>query len=261
MIVDYHIHTEASPDAQGTMEEYVKKAVEKRIGEIGFSDHIMFREIAGYPYMQLHQMQTYIKNFLALKRCSEIPIKLGAEIDFFPEDAEKIKEFAQKHQFDYVIGAVHFIGNWGIDNPDQKQEYLNRDILQTYKEYFSLVEKLCKLRVFDVVAHVDIIKIFGFKPNSNYSNILVETAQVLAESNVCVEVNTAGLRKPCCEIYPSEQFLRILHSYDVPIVFSSDAHKPEDVGRNFKEALTLAKKVGYTSACVFNQRKRTFIEI
>jgi histidinol-phosphatase (PHP family) len=89
----------------------------------------------------------------------------------------------------------------------------------------------------------------------------METAEAIAKSKICVEINTAGLRRPCAEIYPGEQFLKILRDYDVPIVFGSDAHKPEDLGRNFKEALLLAKKVGYNQACIFNQRKPTFIEI
>jgi histidinol-phosphatase (PHP family) len=138
---------------------------------------------------------------------------------------------------------------------------LRRDILQTYKEYFSLIVEMCKSRLFDIVAHLDLIKIFGFKPNCDLSNILTETAQAIANSKICVEINTAGLRRPCAEIYPNEKFMKILHDYDVPIVFGSDAHNPEDLGRNFQEALFLAKKVGYRQACVFNQRRRSFIEI
>ncbi|MGF3522671.1 MAG: PHP-associated domain-containing protein, partial [Candidatus Bathyarchaeia archaeon] len=59
---------------------------------------------------------------------------------------------------------------------------------------------------------------------------------------VCTEINTSGLRRPCHEIYPSEHFLKILHSHNVPIVFGSDAHELDDVGRNFGEAVKFAKK-------------------
>jgi histidinol-phosphatase (PHP family) len=82
----------------------------------------------------------------------------------------------------------------------------------------------------------------------------------MAKSDVCAEINTAGLRKPCNEIYPSEQFLKTLHSRNVLIVFGSDAHQPSDVGRDFKEAVKLAKKVGYTQACLFNHRKKEFLK-
>lgn len=120
---------------------------------------------------------------------------------------------------------------------------------------------MCNSRLFDVVAHLDLVKIFGFKPNCDFSDILTETAETIAKSNMCVEINTAGLRRPCAEIYPSEEFLKMLNDYDVPIVFGSDAHNPEDLGRNFKEALTIAKRSGYAYACVFRQRNKTLVKI
>jgi histidinol-phosphatase (PHP family) len=135
-------------------------------------------------------------------------------------------------------------------------EFSKRDTWQVYSEYFGLVENAVNSRLFDVLGHPDIIKIFGAKPKTDFSHMLEETAEAIAESNVCTEINTRGLRKPCREIYPSEQFLRILRKHDVPITFGSDAHAPEDVGRDFKKALKLAKRVGYTHTCTFDHRDR-----
>ncbi|MEM3641532.1 MAG: histidinol-phosphatase HisJ family protein [Candidatus Bathyarchaeia archaeon] len=259
--MDYHVHTEASLDAKGTMEEFVKKAKRANIDEIGFSDHIMLSNISGYPCMPVHLMSAYVQKFLRTKESSDLPIKLGVEMDFIPGDVEKIREFVQKYPFDYVIGAVHFIGDWAVDYSPQIYEYLKRDILQVYKEYFTLVKKLCDCGLFDVLAHPDLVKIFGFKPKNDISNILTETAEAMAKSKICVEINTSGLRKTCSEIYPSEQFLKIIHSYDIPIVFGSDAHEPKDVGKNFKEAIKLAKKAGYTHACAFDHREKVLVKI
>ncbi len=259
--MDYHIHTKASPDARGTMEEYIGKAQGQSITEIGFSDHVTLHHVGVFQANLSEQfMQTCIQDFLVLKEKSELPIKLGAEIDFFPEKIENIREFIQRYPFDYAIGAVHFVGHWMVDSRSQIEEYKKRDMLQVYEEYFGLVQQLCACQLFDSIAHVDLIKIFGFKPRQDFSNILKETAEVIAKSNVCVEINASGLRRPCAEIYPSEQFLRILHSHDVPIVFGSDAHEPNDVGRNFKEAVDLAKKVGYAEACTFDHRAKNFVK-
>ena len=262
MLADYHIHTENSPDAKGSMEEYVRKAKEKALSEIGFSEHIIFHKIKDAPSMPIKSMPTYLQHFLSLREKSELPLKLGVEIDFIPGDnEEKIREFVQKHPFDYVIGAVHFIGKWAVDHPSQTHEYSERDISQVYEEYFGIVKKLCESKLFDVLAHPDLIKIFGFKPKGDFSHVLIEVAEVMAKSNICAEINTSGLRKPCKDIYPSEQFLKILHSQNVPIVFGSDAHQPEDVGRDFREAVKLAKKAGYTHTCVFNRRRRKSLKI
>jgi len=261
MIADYHIHTEASMDAKGSMEEYIRKAKGRKLGEIGFSEHTKLHNIEGHPFTPIKSMPTYLQHFLDLKATAELPLKLGAEVDFIPSFAQKIRDFIQKQPFDYVIGAVHFIDNWSVDSPSQINEYSKRDILKTYEEYFSLVKKMCESQLFDILAHPDLIKIFGFKPKTDFSYILIETAEVMAKFNVCAEINTSGLRRPCREIYPSEQFLKILYNHNVSIVFGSDAHEPDDVGRDFAEAVKLAKRVGYTQACVFECREREFVKI
>jgi histidinol-phosphatase (PHP family) len=261
MIMDYHVHTKASPDATGSMKDYIEKAREQKIDEIGFADHVMLRHSDSFQCLSDQLMPGHVQEFLATKEESVINVKLGVEMDFFPDKVEKIKEFVKEYPFDYVLGAVHFIGNWSIDSRRQRQEYERRNLLQAYEDYFHLVQEACACHVFDVLAHPDLIKIFGFKPDCDFSYILNETADVIAKSNTCVEINTAGLRRPCAEIYPSEQFLTMLHDCGVPIVFGSDAHNPEDVGRDFGEAIMLAKRAGYVCACVFDHRQKDFVKI
>lgn len=256
MIADYHNHTSFSSDARGSMEEYVVKAQENGIGEIGFSDHMLIHESKCYPRMTPESIPAYVENFRRVKEKSQLPVKLGVEMDFIPGNAEKVREFVSKFPFDYVIGSVHFIGDWEIDNPDQAQEYLKRGIMQVYEEYFTLVKQLCASRVFNILAHPDLVKIFGYKPNCDFSYILSDVADTMAKADVCAEINMRGLARPCKEVYPSEQFLRILHAHGVHITFGSDAHEPDELGKGLNEGLRLAKKVGYTDACVFDHRKK-----
>lgn len=261
MMADYHIHTKASPDAQGTIEECVEEAKKRNIDEIGFSEHLLLKHPIYHPDPFIQLLPVYVREFLDFKEKSDISIKLGIEVDFFPEEFERIKTLIHKYPFDYVIGSVHVIGNWVIDDPSEMAEYSRRDALQVYEEYFSLIKKSVQSELFDILAHPDLVKIFGARPSNDFSQILVETAQTMAESNICAEINTKGLRRPCQEIYPSEKFLKILHGHDVAVVFGSDAHEPSDVGRHFEEAVKLAKKVGYTDACIFDRRERMLSKI
>jgi len=261
MIADYHVHTRASPDAEGSMADCVRVAKKRRIPEIGFSEHVLLRPLKGRSTSFLHQMPTYVHDFVEFKENSSIPVKLGAEIDFFSGDVWKIEKFIRKYPFDYVIGSVHVIGDWIFDEPTEMHEYSKKDAWQIYNEYFNLVKSAASSRLFDVLGHPDIIKIFGAKPKADFSHILEESAEAIAGANVCIEINTRGLRRPCKEIYPSEQFLRILYRHNVPVTFGSDAHTPEDVGRDFNEAAILAKKVGYTHACLFDHRRRAAVRL
>ena len=261
MIIDYHIHTKASPDAEGNMQEYIKKAKEKKIDEIGFSDHILLKHLENRSDFLIYEMPNYVQDFLNLKKKSAIPIKMGTELDFFNDKVETMREFIRKYPFDYVIGSVHVIDNWIIDEPSAIQEYSKRDISQVYEDYFGLVKELCACRLFDVLGHPDLVKVFGFRPDEDLTQIYEETAEAIAGAKMCAEINPKGLIRPCREIYPSAQFLKILHTHDVPITFGSDAHTPNDLGLNLNEAVRLAKKVGYTETCTFSHRKKAFVKI
>jgi histidinol-phosphatase (PHP family) len=261
VIVDYHIHTEASPDAEGTMQDYIRVAQEKKIDEIGFSDHILLKHFENRSNLLVHEMPTYIQDFLEAKQESLVPMKLGAEVDFFDDKIDIMREFIHKYPFDYVMGSVHVIGNWIVDEPSEIQEYSKKDLSRVYKDYFGLVEELCACGLFDILGHPDLIKIFGFKPAEDLAAIYEETAEAIARAKMCVEINPKGLIRPCREIYPSLQFLRILHAHDVPITFGSDAHSPKDLGLNIDEAVRLAKKVGYSEACTFSNRQKIFVKI
>ena len=70
-----------------------------------------------------------------------------------------------------------------------------------------------------------------------------------------MELNTAGLRKDCKEIYPSPAIVQLAFQLGVPITFASDAHAPNEVGMNFAEAIQLARRAGYTHYCHFTKRR------
>jgi histidinol-phosphatase (PHP family) len=256
MIVDYHIHSKFSPDGSGDIADFIQEARKKRIDEIGFSEHVILHDQKGYPHRSLGQTEDYIEQFIRIKRDSAMPIKLGAEIDFFWEDVEKIKEFILKHPFDYVIGSVHYLGDWAVDSPLQKDEYKKRDISEIYEDYFLMIEKLCNSKLFDILGHADKVKIFGFKLNRDLKHLLEKTAEVISETGICVEINTSGLKEPCAEIYPSKTFLALLMQNQVPITFGSDAHRPSEVGRSFDQAVKLVKEVGYGKLCTFEKRRK-----
>ena len=73
---------------------------------------------------------------------------------------------------------------------------------------------------------------------------------------MAVEISTAGLRKPAGEIYPAPAFLSMCREAAVPVALSSDAHRPEDVGAGYEQALELLGELGITELAVFSGRQR-----
>lgn len=256
-MIDYHIHTKLCGHATGEVEQYVERAIEIGLTEIGFSDHLPFvdHERPGLA-MKLSELPCYVQQVERLrKNYPNITIRLGIEVDYFSNLWHKIAGLLVQYPFDYVYGSVHFISDWSFDSPYAYPEWNLADVDQVYEQYIELVCEAARSGLFDIMAHLDLIKIHGFRPFKNMHPQWESLVKCLKENGVATEINTSGLRKLGGEIYPSDEIVKLIKKYEVPIVFGSDAHRPQDVGRDFDQAVQLALKHGIHSAAQFIGRK------
>ncbi|MEW6446744.1 MAG: histidinol-phosphatase HisJ family protein [Bacillota bacterium] len=267
VLVDYHLHTRRCGHATGRLAEYVRFAEIRGLREIGFADHIPqyflppHRRDPGLA-MTEQELEAYVREVEGAAAASkEISVRLGIEADYSPGQEKKLEAILDRYPFDYVLGSVHYLSGWGFDNPSEVQGYSERDIDALYVEYFGLIRQMATTGLFDVVAHPDLLKKFGYRPRGNIHSLYEETVRVIAAAGLVVEVNTAGLRQPVEEIYPAPAFLELCYRYEVPVTLGSDAHRPEDVGRDFDRAEALLRKVGYREVAVFEKRRRTFLPL
>jgi histidinol-phosphatase (PHP family) len=248
-----------SGDAEGKLEDIIRIARVRGLAEIGVADHF---HPGGPEYsMRYEELQEYVRRVRSLRETNDFPVKLGIEVDFIPSLQSEIERIVRTEPFDYVIGSVHFIDSWGFDNAKYISQYEKWDMALLYETYFGLVQQCARSRLFNIVGHVDIIKKFGYRPKVDVTDVFVSTVDVLKECEVCVEVNTRGLMMPCREIYPSKEFLELCFDKGIPITLGSDAHKPEDVGRDFDQALKLIRDVGYENIVRFADQEWELVEI
>ncbi len=257
MSADLHNHTPLCKHATGTPQEYVQKAIEENIKYFGFSDHAPMNYDSKYR-MDFSQMREYEDAVLHVKHKykDSLHVLLGYEVDFLEG---YIDERVLKSDVDYLIGSVHFIDKWGFDNPEFIGEYKNRNIDKIWEEYFEAIEALAKRRLFHIVGHIDLIKIFNYLPKKDIRVLAKNAVKEIKKADMVVEINAAGLRKPVKEAYPSSSIMELLSEYDIPITFGSDAHKPEQVGFKQKEIYALAKAYGYTKCATFIEKERIMI--
>ena len=78
----------------------------------------------------------------------------------------------------------------------------------------------------------------------------------IAESDMAIEVSTAGLRKPVAEIYPAAGFLELCLEAGRPVALSSDAHVPEQLGHEYERTVDWLRDLGVTELAVFEGRSR-----
>lgn len=256
MIVDLHNHTILCNHATGSIDEYVEKAIEKRIAIFGFSDHAPM-DFDEYR-MRFDEMNTYEQRVLHAKEkyAAAITILLGYEVDFLEG---YIDSRVLERKVDYFIGSVHYLGKWGFDNPDFIGGYQNQDIDDIWQRYFDAIEALAKSNLFDIVGHIDLMKVFNFLPKKDIRLISEKAIKAIKKADLVVEINAAGIRKPVGEQYPSLTLLEMLAQNDIPITFGSDAHAPEHIGFAKEEMHALAKRFGYKKCATFQNREREMI--
>lgn len=278
MLLDYHTHTNLtnSNHALGSMEEYVEQALQRGLAELGFSEHLFVSQMnefrAKFANIKLSRQtgvaplfklfDTYVSKIQELqKKYTNIKIKIGTEVDYVPEHEDLIQAILTEYPFDYVIGSIHYLDGWGFDNPVEKDGFNTRDVNDVYLEYLNQIELTARSGLFDIIGHLDLVKIFGYRPTRNIMAAVEKTVKAIAEMNLAIEINTAGLRKPVKEIYPQEDWLQLCYHYHIPVILGSDAHHPQDVGAGFQQAVTLLNKVGYTQLASYTKRKRTYVKL
>jgi histidinol-phosphatase (PHP family) len=262
--VDYHMHTPLCRHASGEPVEYARRAVELGLTEIGFSDHSpMARDDFDNWRMFARQLDEYVaKVRLAQKNFPQLTIRLALEVDYLPGHEGWIRELAARHPWDYFIGSVHYISeSWDIDNPAKLSEWKKREAFDVWKIYFERLAMAAGSGLFDIIGHADLPKKFGIRPTQDCSPLYEHFLNAAAKAGCAIELNTAGLRKDCKEIYPSRELLAMAFQKNIPITFGSDAHAPEEVGLNFAEAIALARSVGYAETCRFHLRRREMVPL
>ncbi|MDQ6669626.1 MAG: histidinol-phosphatase HisJ family protein [Chloroflexota bacterium] len=267
-LVDYHVHTARCGHATGAMERYVEHAIAAGLTELGFSDHLFLYWLAPDsrdPELGMAEWEHdfYIQDVERCRRqyASDIVIRLATEADFVPGHEARLEAILRRYDWDYVIGSVHFLDGWGFDDGRYVSGFDAWDIDALYARYFDLVGASAETGLFDTIGHADLVKKFGHRPAGDQSEVYARVATRFAKSGVCVEVNTAGLRKPCREIYPSPDLLRACQLGGVPVTLGSDAHAPHEVASDLEAATRLMHETGYDGFVRYAARSRTHVPL
>ena len=258
MIVDLHNHTKLCNHAQGEIDEYIQEAIKCETKYFGFSDHAPMDFDPKYR-MSFEQMSFYENNILKYKEKykDKIEILLGYEVDYLAGHMDN--RVLHVENADYLIGSVHFLDSWGFDNPEFIGKYEEQNIDEIWQKYFDTIKEMANSKLFDIVGHFDLIKVFKFMPTKNIVHMAQAALEAIKKANMTLELNVAGYRKPVKEAYPSEELLKEAFKLNIPITFGSDAHKPEQVGLYNDNIINLAKSVGYTQCVYYKNRKKNFI--
>ncbi|RIH86182.1 Histidinol-phosphatase [Meiothermus luteus] len=250
---DSHIHTPLCKHAVGSPTEYLQAARKAGLAGLVFTDHSpMPPWFDPDVRMELAELPFYHATLERLRsEAGDFYVGIGLEADFHPGTEYFVQRLRAQYAYDYLIGSVHYIGAWPLDNPRYAAEFEERELREVYRAYFSLVAQAARSGLFHAIGHLDLPKVMGHRPPEGYADLAQEALEAIAGEGLALDVNTAGWRKRAGEIYPSPELLAQARAMGIPVVLGSDAHRPEEVAHRFAEAVALLRAVGYREAVVF----------
>lgn len=271
MHIDYHTHHERCGHAVGKLEEYVQRGIQLGLQQLGLSDHLPLIHVDPASYypemaMPMAELPRYVEECLTLKERYRgvIDLRVGLEADYIEGYEDQIREILSPYPWDYLIGSVHFLGEWDITDYRQVDGWEGKDELEVYRLYYDAVKKSALSGLYDIIGHMDVIKRFGYGPQTpegkaEVRTLELETLKVIADSGIAMELNASGLTKPCAEMFPAEHLLQEAFKLSISLTLGSDAHDPAKLGDGLQEARSMLWHTGFRELAVFEGRRRTTV--
>lgn len=250
-MIDMHVHLERVEYTFEWIDKFVDQAVKMGIDTMCLVEHThqfkefapMYKGVVEYSQFQhewyykkkLRNLSEYT-DFISVLRRRDYPVKLlfGLEVCYFEGMECLIDKYIHSFDFDHIIGSVHWLDNFGFDL--NREAWKNVDVNWAYKCHFDVMEKLIECELFDVVGHPDSLKLYGHLPTYDMKPTYEKIASLMKKHNIAAEQNGGvHMKQPQIEIGMAKDFLAAVKKHNVKIITSSDAHRPEDVGRNIAD--------------------------
>ena len=268
MLTDLHTHLRPDEDdtpperyfTTANAERYRQAASERGIAELGVSEHVyrfvQALEVWDHPFWRgwaRDDLDAYC-DFVR----EDTDLRLGIEADFVPGREDSMATLLEAREWDYVVGSIHFLRDRALDVRGEWDIWRDARPEDVWRRYFETLGEAARSGMFDVLAHPDLVKVWGSAapvPDRDPRFFYELAMEGIAESEVAIEVSTAGLRKPVGEIYPARAFLEMCLEAGRPVVLSSDAHVPEQLGYEYERAVEWLTDIGVTELATFERRQ------
>jgi histidinol-phosphatase (PHP family) len=251
-LVDCHVHTELSGHGTGTVAQVMGAAVFRGLSGLIFTEHLPLPQgldPENHISMPAEKLPGYASEVIAWAgRAHDLEVVLGAEADWIPgreDETAAIRDAAIRAGVSVLLGSVHFLDGWAFDDPSHIGEWAGRDVDAVWERYFAVWCEAARSGHFDVMAHPDLVKKFGYFPTHDPVELYIEAAAAAKQGGAIVEVSTAGLRKPVEQLYPGHGLLRTFCDAGVPATVGSDAHQVSEVGQDIEIAYRALADAGY----------------
>jgi histidinol-phosphatase (PHP family) len=288
-VIDYHLHLwpHSESSVQFSLDQiaaYCAHARTQGVTELALTEHAhRFRDVRavtgdfwtrwGYEptsaamasYFDFHtrnSLEEYVELAVAA-RDAGLPVRVGLEVDYCVDQMDALSALYAQYPFDVLIGSVHWLGSWQFDDFEQAAhaaQWRTRNVDECWAGYARALAELAATGAVDVLAHPDVIKVAGFRPDdcAPYWELMAAAA---AAADVSVECSSAGWLKPAAEQYPAAGFLDLLVTAGVTFTTASDAHRLDRVANRTDDLAALLEARGVTQLAAYDRRVRRMVDL
>jgi histidinol-phosphatase (PHP family) len=261
---DLHVHESHSGDAPGaTVEGYCRVAEERGIDEIGFATHLIITGPDTDYSIPPEYIAEYIEEVDTAQASTDVRLRTGLEVDYFPEEAKRLEMLLDEYTFDFVLGSLHYIHGHDIGSRRGTISFFSgKKIDAALDDYYGVWGEAVESGLFDVMAHPDYFRkyihlVYAESPVfEEYGSQIYKAFDSLRSCGVGVEVNSSGYRHGIEDCFPSLGFMKAAREAGVETVtIGSDCHSVENLGMRLEEAVRRLADAGYTHISVFKKRR------
>lgn len=256
---DLHVHTHYSADCTVPMAASCEAAIAAGITEIAFTDHVEHEPSdASFGYYRFGEYRRELER-VRERYGDQLTVLAGAEVDFNTGIAESVEAFLSAHEFDFVIGSVHYAEGGQLIFPEY---FIHRSLDDVFLPYFEQVHAAVETGWFDTIGHLDLPKRYAPQTRELYDPTRYRTSlgpvfRALIDRRVSFEINTSGLRQPPRASMPGPRIVQwYVEAGGELITIGSDSHVPETIGAGMSTTLDMLELCGIRAVSTFRQRAR-----
>ena len=236
MIANYHSHTPRCRHANGSEEEYIKRALEQGLQIFGFSDHTpQYFPGDYYSFMRMYpeELTDYCDTVRNLRKnySGKIQIPLGVEAEYYPATWKEMLLRLQDAGIEYMILGQHWLDN-EQNAPGSARATADEDLL---KRYCHQVMTGLDTGKFTYLAHPDLINFVGDR--SIYRRHMGQLCRFARQADIPLEINLLGIRSK--RHYANPEFFALAAEEGCEVILGMDTHAPEHITERDSEKAAL----------------------
>ena len=264
MFVDYHTHCDSSFDSIAPMASMIQASIDMGMDHFCLTDHldfdVRFSRLCG-------SLDPLAYNRLQAKEIARFPqadVRRGIEVGVQPHLMDTIRDRLAGCEFDFVIASLHYIGGQDPYFPDFYEGLCNIDVYTAYLQ--GLMDSLTGFDDYSVVGHIGYPSRFvpsgeRYMKYDDLRDVSDELLRLVIQTGHGIEVNTSSYKTHGAPVPGFDYVRRFCELGGEVVTVGSDAHRPEDMGRYFTEAVEGIREAGFRYLSAFKGGQPEFFRI